>query len=624
MVSFFCMKNLIYDSVLVLDLSANSISHVKSVIGGKIEISQYIHNILQYGLSGRVMGIYGLEIPSIFSPFGRVAFGLLFEPDQVFRLVDRGPSPVEDPAAAESFRTFWGPTKSQLRKFQNTNVIECVVWDTPAIKNDRSNVLKVMIQHMLEMHLRLSSNQIHLHGLELLPLSEIISQPLDKTDGSSLLHHSLTKLKELLMGVESALAIQSIVPLSSSLRGSIYVDFPRLADPNAYLTSFKDQAEFRQAFIPVHSVLLILETSNRWPKEPKAFHAMATAFLGNLATGLQRAVPESIIPSISTNGTGPSFMDVFVGGFIFRCYLDLGFAFPQAANGLSLTREAISLHPREEAGQSSARIHLSLWKESNEFFTSKSAVMDWLTKCDEFSFLIFSEALVHDSFVKNSIYVMHPKPVLDGMKLLLLWVSNKRLGDFFSFESIEKIVIASNVRRPLSKDEGHSSTGKAYQMAVFDPLAKPKREDPHELETLPTSSTAAFINAIYFLSQQENESTLLQMGISTKGIHIIAQLALDSLSVATPLLISTQKPAFSVEFLLLEMFRINGSFDFCISFESGRFLSDIRASIMEDMKGIKQTQEDILSSVMLPGFNPLAMVIESIKVSLSRIIILIS
>ncbi|KGG50390.1 hypothetical protein DI09_72p90 [Mitosporidium daphniae] len=602
------MKNLAYDAVVVFDISKDSISYANSVLDTETSLSQYILNVLQYGLSSRVRGICELENAKVSK---KLAFGLFFEPDQIFRLVDKGPSPSDNPNAAESFRKFWGPSKSQLRKFQNTNIIECVVWDAPEIKTDRSKILKAMVQHMMEVHLKLDPGKIQICGLELLPLSDVLSQPLDKADGSSLLNGSFSKLKTSIMGLESSLAIQSILPISSSMRGSIYTDFPHLPSPSAYLSLCKENINVKQAFIPVHTVLLILETSNRWPTEPKAFHAMATAFLGNLGAGIQRTTPD-LVPSISTNGAGPSFMDVFCSGFVFRCYLDLGFAFHQPATWLSLENKSIRLLPKEETLQKDV-IHLSLWRELSDHFPFKTNA-NWMSKCNEFSFLIFTEALAHDSFVKNSIYAMHPKPILDGIKLLLLWISNKRLSDFFPFEAVEKIVIESNMVPARNEDDSAQSAKETHQISIFDPSSKNKTTS-QSMGTFPTSPTSAFINSIHFLGQQENAPILEKIGVSISDFSIISQLALKSLSVASLLFTSPPKRPLPSESLLLEMFKVNDFFDFSISFESGKFLSDIRESIVCDIEGIKQTQEDILSSLMLPGFNPLSIVSNLIKVS---------
>ena len=56
-----------------------------------------------------------------------VCISLLLNPDHARRVIDLGPQ-AEDSEACQVFRAFWGE-KAELRRFKNSSIRECVVWD---------------------------------------------------------------------------------------------------------------------------------------------------------------------------------------------------------------------------------------------------------------------------------------------------------------------------------------------------------------------------------------------------------------------------------------------------------------------------------------------------------------
>lgn len=59
---------------------------------------------------------------------GGVLVSAILQPEKAFRLVDMSPSPEELPEKVEQFKAFWGKKLSQLRRFQDGQVREAVVW----------------------------------------------------------------------------------------------------------------------------------------------------------------------------------------------------------------------------------------------------------------------------------------------------------------------------------------------------------------------------------------------------------------------------------------------------------------------------------------------------------------
>lgn len=77
-----------------------------------------------------------------------VAIGLLINPKQVNRVIDKGPS-AEDKQAAAAFRKFWGD-KAELRRFKDGSIIESLIWNSSSAEN---SILEQIVQYTIRRHL---------------------------------------------------------------------------------------------------------------------------------------------------------------------------------------------------------------------------------------------------------------------------------------------------------------------------------------------------------------------------------------------------------------------------------------------------------------------------------------
>ena len=77
-----------------------------------------------------------------------IVVGLLINPEQISRTVDRGPS-AEDKQAATAFRKFWGE-KSEMRRFKDGSILESLIWNNSGAE---SGVLQQAVQYIIRRHL---------------------------------------------------------------------------------------------------------------------------------------------------------------------------------------------------------------------------------------------------------------------------------------------------------------------------------------------------------------------------------------------------------------------------------------------------------------------------------------
>lgn len=91
--------------------------------------------------------------------------GLVLNPEKAFEPLDKGPQANEE--EAEDFRNFWGE-KSELRRFQDGSITEACVWcsSSESLSNKRTIVRRI-IDHLLEHHLKVSSKEFHYIANEL-------------------------------------------------------------------------------------------------------------------------------------------------------------------------------------------------------------------------------------------------------------------------------------------------------------------------------------------------------------------------------------------------------------------------------------------------------------------------
>ncbi len=90
----------------------------------------------------------------------KIRIGLILDPGQINRSVDRGPS-AEDKVAAAAFRQFWGE-KAELRRFKDGSIQESLIWSAT---DARDSILKQIVTHIIRRHLgEEAANDINLTG----------------------------------------------------------------------------------------------------------------------------------------------------------------------------------------------------------------------------------------------------------------------------------------------------------------------------------------------------------------------------------------------------------------------------------------------------------------------------
>lgn len=224
---------------------------------------------------------------------GSVVFtlGILADGTESIRLVDHGPSADEAEACAD-FSKFWG-SKSELRRFQDGQIRESVVWNAQfdgGMGQRRHTVLSQIVKHILPHRHRIPLESVYIFSGA---MDHLIVEPeavrraifledsvaTNKNFGNLLgaydaLSKELRDLKDLPLG------IASVTPSTPGLRYStMFIPSPRR------LKNFGSQADASK-FIESHEILLTLEGSGRWPDDLEGVQKIKSAFLVKIAEQL--------------------------------------------------------------------------------------------------------------------------------------------------------------------------------------------------------------------------------------------------------------------------------------------------------------------------------------------------
>ena len=149
-----------FDSVIDLSLSRPMELPPRTVdaIDGDMQFCRRAYQALKTGLGDRVLLIH-LRPPgrTAWSPASpthpakvkhKIRIGLILDPAQLNRSVDRGPS-AEDKVAAAAFRQFWGE-KAELRRFKDGSIQESLIWSATDAPD---SILKQIVTYVIRGHL---------------------------------------------------------------------------------------------------------------------------------------------------------------------------------------------------------------------------------------------------------------------------------------------------------------------------------------------------------------------------------------------------------------------------------------------------------------------------------------
>ncbi|CAE7809403.1 Nol6, partial [Symbiodinium microadriaticum] len=197
-----------------------------------------------------------------------VLVGLILAPENLERLVDRGPSAQD--AAATKFRQLWGTEKSELRRFKDGSILECVVWQKPPAERTMETrkqpaVVTQIVQHLLTRHL----------PSQLAPKTDIISGPTgfvpNLAEKDRRLWAAFETFRTHLCQLSSLpLAVKDIHPVDASFS---YMSIQSTIAPPAPSGS---DAKLRRTLL---ETVLEFESSGRWPSEPAPAQKVGAALL---------------------------------------------------------------------------------------------------------------------------------------------------------------------------------------------------------------------------------------------------------------------------------------------------------------------------------------------------------
>ena len=149
-----------FDYVLQMRLSQvpRPVSQMADALNDETYFCQRLHKVLSTGLGDRIRLLH-VKPPQILpwdatapqkpmKVVRQVQVGLLLDPENIGRTVDRGPS-AEDKVAAAEFRRFWGD-KAVLRRFKDGSILESLIWST---SDSTDNVLKQVVSYVIRRHL---------------------------------------------------------------------------------------------------------------------------------------------------------------------------------------------------------------------------------------------------------------------------------------------------------------------------------------------------------------------------------------------------------------------------------------------------------------------------------------
>ena len=218
-----------------------------------------------------------------------VELGVGLRAEHAWHQVEHGPPPQSDDAP--TFRAFWGDV-AELRRFRDGRVLESVVWPVASLAQ-RYALPRRILRHALTHHV--CAKRIRFAGDALatgytdIPgalASRAYAQDPGVHGFQLVLSAYDTLARELRAMDELPLSVIGVSPTSAALRHmSVFAPGPiRLAELGH---DVPDVA----SYLPVHDVLITLESSGQWPDDLAAIQAMKAALYERMADVLVRRIP---------------------------------------------------------------------------------------------------------------------------------------------------------------------------------------------------------------------------------------------------------------------------------------------------------------------------------------------
>ncbi|RKP33714.1 Nrap protein [Dimargaris cristalligena] len=217
--------------------------------------------------------------------------GLIVDPVNSTRLVDRGPSP-EDEEAAQAFRKLWGK-RAELRRFRDGTMLESTVWERQTT-DSRALIIVDMVAYLFGRHCpSLAKDLDYIPGRL---YATILADPhrIDMPGFQNSFAEPLRAFNDLVQQLKTLsklpLSITDINPVSANLRYTSL--FPPASALNAmHLRSKSPSNELNTHFLEPMEANLVLADSVRWPADLVTIQAFKRVFFVKLQRCLAQARP---------------------------------------------------------------------------------------------------------------------------------------------------------------------------------------------------------------------------------------------------------------------------------------------------------------------------------------------
>ena len=217
-----------------------------------------------------------------------VELGVWLNAEHAWHQVEHGPSPDSPDAAA--FRAFWGSV-AELRRFRDGRVRESIVWPVSTLAQ-RQSIPRQIVRYALTQHA--CAKRIRFSGdafVGWLDVPTSLAQRVYSKDpsvhGFQLLQTAYDTLaRELRAMDELPLSVTGVTPAADALRSmSVFVPGPR------DVTEWGHDVPDVMTYVPVHDVIITMESSGQWPDDLAAIQEMKTALYERMADVLSRRMP---------------------------------------------------------------------------------------------------------------------------------------------------------------------------------------------------------------------------------------------------------------------------------------------------------------------------------------------
>ena len=278
----------------------------------RLEICKKLYSLLYTGLGDRISLIHisqtsfgGWDLASstsIFSESYSLTIGLLVNPEQVDRAIDRGPE-VGDKKTAKAFREFWGD-KAELRRFKDGSILESVIWK---VERQGSSIPHQVINYLIGRHLgRDIANSLEVVGggfTQELAKNQYTIHPASLQSPWEAFKQLETRIRNL---EQLPLDIRQISPSCSGLSDTT-IDIH--SQDSTHLSRPLD-------------IIIQFESSVRWPDDIHAIQRTKIAFLLKIGELLEQADPSySTFLGLENEGRyflNTGFLDILGSFFSFR------------------------------------------------------------------------------------------------------------------------------------------------------------------------------------------------------------------------------------------------------------------------------------------------------------------